>query len=57
MIFEPEQLDVFACTIDESAGLAADAHPGAYDKPEPRRRHQLTELPGTSFEDIFEETP
>lgn len=41
-----QQLDVFAGTIDESAGVREDLE-------EEQRPTQLTELPGTQFEDIF----
>ena len=45
----PDQLElpVFACVVDESAGLAQEVA-------EPVRRcSQLRDLPGTSWEDIF----
>ncbi len=42
----PEQLNLFSCVIDESAGLAEDRE---YQKP----LVQLTELPGETWEDIF----
>ena len=35
---------VFECVIDESAGVADDLPP---------RRTQITELPGSTFEEIF----
>ena len=46
-----QQLDLFAeplfeCVIDESAGQADDR--------EYQRKTQMTELPGSTFEDIFQ---
>ncbi len=38
-----EQQPVFACVIDESAGLAEDE----------QRKTQLTDLPGDTWEDLF----
>ena len=42
-----DQLDMFVCHVDESAGLADEVP----DEPPPRT--QLTELPGETFEDLF----
>lgn len=47
-----EQLDLFAPEQDTH-----EPHPGGYDEPQAERVYQLTELPGTTFEDIFAGPP